>query len=137
MYCRNLIVTFLILVAAVPMGVAADRTRQGGGISQLVEAREGRLSCWGIIIELDQTTFNPKITSEQLSITDSKYGRDLKDLLDWEVDRVGKLLTIRFKPGSGDFRTGNVVTVSVQTSAFSRPPAVVGVVTWSIVTDPL
>jgi hypothetical protein len=139
MYRRHVIFLFLVLVlvAVVPMAVPADRSRQGGRISQLVEVREGRLSCWGVTIELDQTTFNPIITSEQLSVTDGKYGRDLKDLMVWEVDRSGKMLTIRFKPGRGDFGTGNVVNIGVHTSAFARPPAIVGEVTWSIATDPL
>jgi hypothetical protein len=98
---------------------------------------QGRRSCWGVLIELDQTKFKPTITSDQLSVTDSKYGRDLKDLMMWEVDRSGKVLTIRFKPGKGDFGTGNVVNVSLKTSAFARPPAVEGAATWSIATDPL
>lgn len=137
MYCRRLILVFLVLVAAVPISVAADRSRQGGRISQLLEVRAGRLSCWGVTIELDQTTFNPNITSEQLSVTDGKYGRDLKDSMTWEVDRSGKVLTIRFKPGRGDFGSGNIVNISVHTTAFARPPAVEGVVAWSISTDPL
>jgi hypothetical protein len=140
MYCRKrvlLFLLFLMLLPGVSVAVAADRSRQGGRISQLVEDHEGRLSCWGVRIELDQAKFNPNITSEQLSVTDGKYRRDLKDLMMWEVDRSGKVLTIRFKPGRGDFGAGNVVNISVQTAAFARPPAVVGVVAWSIATDPL
>jgi hypothetical protein len=136
-YRRKLILLLLVLLPAVTMAVAADRSRQGGRISQVVEAREGRLSCWAVTIELDQTKFNPNITSEQISVTDSKYGRDLKDMMMWEVDRSGKVLTIRFKPGRGDFGTGNGVNISVHAAAFAHPPAVVGVVTWSIATDPL
>jgi hypothetical protein len=137
MYCRHLILRVLLLLTVVPTAVAADRALQGGQISQLVAMRDGRLSCWGVIIKLDQTTFNPEISSEQLSVTDSKYGRDLKDLIVWDVDRGGKLLAIHFKPGRGDFGSGNGVNISVHTSAFARPPAVVGVITWSIATDPL
>jgi hypothetical protein len=120
-----------------PIALAADWSRQGGRISQLVESHDGRVSCWGVRIELDQTTFNPNITSKQLSVTDSKYGRDLKDLMVWKVDGGGKVLTIRFKPGDGDFGTGNAVNISVDASAFVRPTAVMEVVTWSIATDPL
>jgi hypothetical protein len=37
----------------------------------------------------------------------------------WSVDRSGKQLVIKFKPGMGDFGTGDIV---IDRSAFSSPP---------------
>jgi hypothetical protein len=136
-HCREVVLFWVILLAAASTAVAADPSRQGGRISQLIQARDGQLSCWGVTIELDQRTFKPKISSAQLSVTDGKYGRDLRDSLTWQVDLGGKRLTIRFKSGRGDFGSGNFLSISVHTTAFARAPGVDGVVTWSITTDPL
>lgn len=39
----------------------------------------------------------------------------------WSVDRSGKKLVIKFKPGMGDFGTGNTIRVQVDRSAFVAP----------------
>jgi len=56
----------------------------------------------------------------------------------WSVDRTGKKLVIKFKPGMGDFGTGNTVEVQIDRSAFLLPmPSPDNRFDWSIGTDPL
>jgi hypothetical protein len=55
----------------------------------------------------------------------------------WSVDRSGKQLVIKFKPGMGDFGTGNTVQVQIDRSAFVAAPlqSPNSRVDWSINTD--
>jgi len=92
------------------------------GVCQLVETRNGRIDCWGLIIQLGKMTFSGSVSEDQLSITELKHGHDLKDIMVWDVDKQRKKLTIKFKPGMGGFGTGNSVTISIDGSAFSTNP---------------
>lgn len=90
---------------------------QPAGIFQFVENRNGRVSVWGIDIQLRRLSFNPQIMPNQIKIIDHKYNRDLKDIMTWSVAKDKKSLHIRFRPGMGDFGSGNAVTVYVDSSA--------------------
>ncbi|HLX12780.1 MAG TPA: hypothetical protein VKS81_08200 [Bacteroidota bacterium] len=66
--------------------------------------------------------FNRTIGIDELDIRDGKYVRDMKPILIWEVSKNGKSLVIKFKPGMGDFGSGNDVTVRINGSAFTTNP---------------
>jgi len=76
-------------------------------------------SCWGVVIRLDQGSFKPKIGSEQISVVEAKYGRNLVPLMQWAVSPDGKRPTVNFKQGSGDFGTGNTVILRVAGAALA------------------
>ena len=40
----------------------------------------------------------------------------------WQVSRDGKQLTIKFRPGAGDFGAGNEAEVTLYKTAFAVPP---------------
>ena len=108
-----------------------------GDIYQLVEKREGRVSCLGITIQLRHMRFG-NVSSNQIMIREAKHGYDLKEMMTWSVDQKGKRLVIRFKPGQGDFGSGNAVEVLIDRSAFlGRIPSKSNHFRWSIDTDVL
>jgi hypothetical protein len=115
--------------------VFADSKLRGGNISQLIETRGGKTSCWGIVITLDKLTFKRTIDDDEITVVDSKYNRDMKDIMTWSVDKLGKRLIIKFRVGMGDFGTGNQVTVTIRNHAFAGEP--MQNFTGSIPTDPL
>lgn len=92
------------------------------GICQLIETRGGRTSCWGVIVTFDRLTLKDSVAEDRISITDAKYDRNLKPIMTWSVSDKGKRLTIEFKPGMGDFGTGNAVTVRIDGTAFRSNP---------------
>lgn len=55
--------------------------------------------------------------------------------MDWTVSKDRERLTIKFKPGNGDFGTGNTVFVKIAGASFSDKP-VKGWSEWSVNTDP-
>ena len=78
------------------------------------------------------------VRADQIVIREGKYGRDLKGIMKWSVDRSGNQLVIKFKPGMGDFGTGNTVEVTIDRSAFQLTmPSPSNRFKWSISTDPL
>jgi hypothetical protein len=123
----------LCVTLALP-GCLTVQSRQAG-IHQFVETRDGRESVWGIDINLDLLSFSPEIQSEEITITDGKYGRDLKKIMTWTVSSDRKCLQIRFKPSMGDFGTGNGVTVHIQKSAMSGRKDLNNRYEWSMLTD--
>ena len=50
------------------------------GISQLIETRNGKTSCWGLVIQFDRLTLKKSIDQDELSIVDAKYVRDSRTL---------------------------------------------------------
>jgi hypothetical protein len=88
------------------------------GITQLVESRGGRVSCWGVVVQLGNSRFRETIRPDQLSIIEGKHGHDLKEIMTWRVEQNGKRLLIKFKPATGDFGSGNRVEIQVDRSAF-------------------
>ena len=124
MLLRRISVSFLTVIAVIwlPVSGLAQTSRvplNTASISQLVENREGRISCWGIIIQLGNLRFRNRISPNQIMIREAKHGHDLRRIMEWHVDRNGRRLTIRFKPGMGDFGSGNAVEVEIQRSAFT------------------
>jgi hypothetical protein len=108
------------------------------GVFQLIENRSGRKSCWGVIIQLSKARLRRVVRADQMVIREGKYGRDLRGMMNWSVDRSGKKLVIKLKPGMGDFGTGNTVEVQIDRSAFLLPmPSSDNRFDWSIGTDPL
>jgi hypothetical protein len=106
------------------------------GIYQLIEVRNGRKSCWGVVIQLGELRFKKRITADQLTIREAKHGHDLRGIMLWRVSRGGKQLIIKFKKGAGDFGSGNAVEVRVDRAAFDSPvPSPNTRFEWSIPTD--
>src|SRR3990172_11348774 len=87
--------------------------------SCLIEVRAGVTSCWGVVIQLDRGSFRPKIGSEQISVVEGQYGKNLVSLMQWAVFPDGKRLTVKLKQGSGDFGTGNAVILRVAGTGLS------------------
>ena len=118
----KLISLLLCLVAA--FAPASGKSRPShvpptpAGIAQLVENRGGRVSCWGVVIRLGKSRFADVISPEQIVIREAKHGHDLRGVMSWRVEQSGKRLVIKFKPGMGDFGSGNSVEVLVDRSAF-------------------
>lgn len=90
--------------------------------SCLTDIRAGKKSCWGIVIDVDDAQFKKRISAQQLKIFEAKHGANLLKLMTWGVSRDGKRLTIKFKPGTGDFGTGNRVEITLYKTAFIVPP---------------
>ncbi|MDQ3755356.1 MAG: hypothetical protein M3371_11575 [Acidobacteriota bacterium] len=117
-------------------GVRDNRPVSSTGISRLVERRDGRLSCWGVVIQLDQLKLRPVIKPEQISAVEAKHGHELQEMMTWRGERGERQLVIKFKPGMGDFGSENSVDIRLSRTAFvgkARVP-VDGVV-WRIGTD--
>ena len=91
-------------------------------IHQIVETRNGKKSCWGVVIVLKTLTFNKSILINEITIIEFKHSHDLKDIMIWKVDKSRKKLFVRFKKGAGDFGTGNAVEVTIKASAFKELP---------------
>jgi hypothetical protein len=104
------------------------------GISQLIEERNGRVSCSGVVIQLARLTFPETIPPSAIEITEAKHNRSLNNLMQWEVDATRKRLTIRFRPGMGDFGTGNRIEVRIKRDALNAGK---GMLAWVLETDPL
>jgi hypothetical protein len=90
--------------------------------SCLTEIRDGKKSCWGIIIDFEDAQFKKRISPQQLKIFEAKHGSNPLNLMTWRVSREGKRLTIKFKPGDGDFGTGNRAEITLYKTAFIVPP---------------
>lgn len=121
-YAVSLAWLSVALLLATPVAWAAStspaRRAEPAAVFQLVQEREGRRACWGVVIRLNRLAFKPSIKPSQLEIRDDKHDSDLRDAMRREVDRDGKRLTIQWQPGRGDFGTGNGVRVCVDRSAF-------------------
>ena len=62
-------------------------------------------------------SFNKTVKANELSIIEQKHDREEKNIMTWRVDKYGKKLTIKFKKGCGDFGTGNIVDITIKSSA--------------------
>ena len=70
-----------------------------------------------------------KITSEigfeytalpsSIKIVENKHGKDITGLFDLALNDNGSSIILKLKPGSGDFGTGNSVTVTIDRSAIN------------------
>jgi hypothetical protein len=105
---------FIISANSLPQGI----TNPPAKISRIIETRDGRKSCWGVVIELKDLSFNSTISKNEIRIIDFNHGHDLRDIMSWSVDKYGKKLYIVFKNGCGDFGSGNAVTVIIRATAF-------------------
>lgn len=86
-------------------------------IRQRVEVRDGVRSVWGVQITPGAYRFKPEITRDQIQVIENKHDRDITDLMTWSIGGYLQWLDIAFKPGLGDFGTGNSVTVRIARSA--------------------
>lgn len=122
-----LIVTLIVLANSSvaksqrPITELRNPTRQVQ-TSCLTEIRSGKRSCWGIVIEFKDARFKSKISSQQLKIYEAKHGSSLQKLMSWSVSNDGRRLTIVFKPGTGDFGSGNKAEITLYRTAFVEPP---------------
>ena len=90
---------------------------------------------WGVQITLHDSRFKPTIARGELHVAEEKHGSDITEMMQWSTSDDGARLSIRFKPGMGDFGSGNTITVRVARSALLRyeqpnEPE------WTISTDP-
>ena len=90
--------------------------------SCLTQIRGGKKSCWGVIIRLEGGLFKKGIRPDELKVVEAKHGTNIIDLTNWHTSHGGKQLTIEFKPGRGDFGTGNRVAITLYKTAFALPP---------------
>jgi hypothetical protein len=90
--------------------------------SCLTEIRAGKQSCWGIVIKFDDAVFRKRVQPNQLRVFEAKHGANLLNLMTWRTSRDRKQLTIKFKPGTGDFGTGNKAGITLYKTAFTLPP---------------
>ena len=90
--------------------------------SCLTEIRAGKRSCWGIVIRFDDAVFKKRVQRNQLKVFEAKHGANLLNLMTWRTSRDGKQITIKFKPGTGDFGTGNEAEITLYKTAFTLPP---------------
>jgi len=125
----------VVLLSVVLLAGCATAPARPAGISQFVETRDGRLSVWGFDIQLERLSFQPEIASDHIAIQDGKRGRDLRSIMEWSVSEDRKCLRIRFKPGMGDFGTGNGVTVHLDRSAILGYSGVNNRFEWQVLTD--
>jgi hypothetical protein len=124
----------LALGIAVGAGCASEPPRPAG-IHRIVEVRDGTESVQEVEIRLDRLAFRPQIAADQIRIVDAKYGHDLRLIVAWSVSDDRKGLRVRFKPGLGDFGTGNGVTVRVDPSAIDGDRGAGDRFAWTIQTD--
>jgi hypothetical protein len=113
-----LILLSLTILSASGMPQSNRVPRSPAGITQLVGNRGGRVSCWGVVIQLGNLRFRQTIHPDQIVIHEAKHDHDLRDIMNWHVEQNGKRLVIKFKPGMGDFGSGNRVEVQIDRSAF-------------------
>src|ERR1700750_1316482 len=109
--CCKMILTFAAVVTAfVNPSVARGQLgppKYKVSTSCLTEIRRGKDSCWGIVINFEDAQFKKRIALDQLKGFETKHGHNIVNLMTWRVSRDGRQLTIKFKPGTGDFGTGN------------------------------
>jgi len=113
-----LLVTYILLFNLLNAGP----NDSAASIHRVVETRSGKRSCWGVVIDLKNLSFNKTISTDEINIIEVKHSRDLKDIMIWKINKSRKKLSITFKKGCGDFGTGNAVEVTIDTSAFVRSP---------------
>lgn len=114
---------FAITVLLAPPAIIsapAPTASQSPGASARIFQLNARNECRGVVIRLCKTRLKKEITTAQIKITEAKHGHDLRDIMDWRVNRDGKQIVIRFKPGKGGFGSGNSVEIEIDRSAFAR-----------------
>ncbi len=112
---------FAVLISS-HLAFAAGRKTSStpyGSISQIVQTRDGRTSCWGVIIRLKKLHFKESIDSTALTITEAKYPRDHRYMMVWHVGRSRRSLSIEFKQGMGDFGSGNYAQIKIDSTAIA------------------
>ena len=115
--------TFFLIAFLLLSGISIAKPKPNHAvIHQIVETRKGHRSCWGVVIYLGKSSFNKSIAADQLSVVEAKHNHELKNMMTWHVDKSNRKLFITLKKGSGDFGSGNRVTVKLKGSAFAEPP---------------
>ena len=133
-----LVTTALVSLGTVGIAPCSSETpsENTAGVYQLIEARQGRDRCVGVVIQLSKLRFPATIKPEQIKITEAKHGRDITSLMMWDVDPARRRLTIRFKAGKGGFGTGNRMGVQID-QAILEGTSDTGHALWVIGSDPL
>ncbi len=98
-------------ICCTPAG-AAKEVRIKYGLP-IIETRNGKRSVWGISLQLS-TPLKQPVTPETISIVESKHSRELRRLMDLRLKQHGQQLDVMFKPGKGDFGSGNTVHISIR-----------------------
>jgi hypothetical protein len=139
--------TLLLLAVGTQFGVSRHAATGGtkarkspesparGGISQVIEFKNGRPSCVGVKIAFSSLRLRDTLEQDQLEVVDAKYARDIKGIMAWKVLDRGRGLLVKFKSGMGDFGTGNSVTLRIAGAAFDSSP--LQTYSFTIPTDPL
>ncbi|MDG6999877.1 MAG: hypothetical protein JRN15_12260 [Nitrososphaerota archaeon] len=113
---------FSIIGQTVALGGVKSGKTAFGTISQIVQTRDGRTSCWGVLIKLQKLHFKDSLAASQLAITEAKHSSDLRSLMVWRVGKSRRTLTVEFKPGMGDFGSGNYMTIRIDSSGIVGSP---------------
>lgn len=120
--CKFLLAIFIVTHCSVLCSSQGSHVPDAGvRISQLVGNRRGRISCWGVIIQLRDSRFRRVINSNQMMIRETKHGHDIREMMTWRVTQNGRRLIVEFKPGMGDFGSGNRVEMQIDRTAFVEP----------------
>ena len=115
-------IIFLIVYILFTCSLNAYPAKPPATIQRIIETRQGHKSCWGVLIQLDKLSFNKTVKTNELSIIEQKENSELRNVMTWRVDKSRHKLTIKFKKGCGDFGTGNIVDVTIRSSAISGLP---------------
>jgi hypothetical protein len=130
------------------------------GVFQLIENRDGRIACWGVMIQLRSLTVKERLvpvdeemvdvrtgqirrvarreylSPDEIQVQDLRTGRDLAGSLVWSVEPSRKRILIRLKPGMGEFIRGSGIRVKIARSAFENPPlSPEPFLEWTLMTD--
>jgi hypothetical protein len=57
---------------------SSERPAEPAGVFQLVQERDGRRACGGVVIRLNYLAFKPSIQPAQLEIREDKHASDLR-----------------------------------------------------------
>jgi hypothetical protein len=130
------------------------------GVFQLIENRDGRIACWGVMIQLRSLTVKERLvpvdeemvdvrtgqirrvarreylSPDEIQVQDLRTGRDLAGSLVWTVEPSRKRILIRLKSGMGEFIRGSGIRVKIARSAFENPPLTPEpFLEWTLMTD--
>ena len=130
------------------------------GVFQLIENRDGRIACWGLMIQLRSLTVKERLvpvdeemvdvrtgrvrrvarreylSPDEIQVQDLRTGRDLAGSLVWTVEPSRKRILIRLKSGMGEFIRGSGIRVRIARSAFENPPlSPEPFLEWTLMTD--
>lgn len=107
--CFKIIILLSSLTIFYPLYAKQPETR----IEKLIEVRGGNTSVWGIRMELGKYSIRKNIALSEVRVIEAKHSRDISKLMEIFTNDDRNILIIRFKPGMGDFGSGNSVKITI------------------------